>query len=330
MTSGFVTSADVARLAGVSRSAVSRTFTPGASVSAEVRARVLAAADALGYRVNRLAQGLISSRSNLVGVVGARLAQPFQAMQLALLSSALMARGLQCLLLNADDADQSITPLIERMLEFRARAIVIMSGSPPTAIVEECVRNGVRVVLVYKPVEGVAADTILCDDEGGARAAADLLLASGCRSLAVVSSGGQTPSLARRIAFFRERLAGHDLSPLVWAEGPTSYETGAAAAQALVPQGVDGVFCVTDLIALGFMDRARHGLGRRIPQDLCVVGFDDIPQAGWAAYGLTTLRQDLPAVTRHVVAAIEREAPPPAEAVTVPVTLVRRGSTRAD
>src|SRR3954471_21914900 len=86
----FATAEDVARLAGVSRSAVSRTFTPGASVSAEVRERVQGAAKTLGYRVNRLARSLISDESNLIGVVGTNLSTPFMARQLDELSSALL------------------------------------------------------------------------------------------------------------------------------------------------------------------------------------------------------------------------------------------------
>jgi DNA-binding LacI/PurR family transcriptional regulator len=97
----FVTAEDVARLAGVSRSAVSRTFTPGASVSPDVKLRVQEAAKSLGYRVNRLAQSLISDQSNLVGVVSANLSLPFMARQLDELSRALLKRGMQCLLLNA-------------------------------------------------------------------------------------------------------------------------------------------------------------------------------------------------------------------------------------
>lgn len=113
MARGFVTAEEVAKKAGVSRSAVSRTFTPGGSVSKVVRRKVLKAAQELGYRVNRLAQGLNNDRSNLIGVVGANLSSPFISKQLDLLSIGLLRRGLQCLLLNAADARKDIAPLIE-------------------------------------------------------------------------------------------------------------------------------------------------------------------------------------------------------------------------
>ena len=128
----FVTAEDVARRAGVSRSAVSRTFTPGASVSNEVRDRILRAADHLGYRVNRVAQSLINARSNVIGLVGADLHQPFHAELLATLSAALLANGYQCMLLNAANAARDMGALIARVLEYRVGAIVVMTGTPPS------------------------------------------------------------------------------------------------------------------------------------------------------------------------------------------------------
>src|SRR5204862_2973012 len=139
----FVTAADVARRAGVSRSAVSRTFTPGASVSSELRERIVRAADHLGYRVNRLAQSLINARSNVIGLVGTDLHQPFHAELLATLSAALLADGFQCMLLNAANAERGMGALIARVLEYRVSAIVVMTGTPPSRIVEECLDNGV-------------------------------------------------------------------------------------------------------------------------------------------------------------------------------------------
>lgn len=329
----FVTSGDVARLAGVSRSAVSRTFTPGASVSADVRHRVQEAAKTLGYRVNRLARSLISDQSNLVGVVGASLSLPFMARQLDELSRALLRRGMQCLLLNAAEAEQGITPLIELILEFRVRAIVVMSGSPPTSIIDECMANGVRVILVNRQADDTEADTIISDDIGGARIAAERLLQAGCRRIGVVGSGAQTPTQIRRRGTFVDWIKDAGIEPAVWASGNTLYETGVEAARGLLAShDLDGVFCVTDLMALGFLDGARM-MGRRIPEDLSVIGFDDIPQSAWAAYRLTTVRQSMSDLTGSVLAAIEREmggeGMAPLAHEVLPVELVERATVRS-
>jgi DNA-binding LacI/PurR family transcriptional regulator len=328
MSTRFVTADDVAKLAGVSRSAVSRTFTPGASVSPDTRRRVAAAAQALGYRVNRLAQGLISAHSNLVGVVGANLATPYMAGQLDLLSQALLSRGLQCMLLNAGGSDSDVSRLIDLILEFRVRAIVVMSGSPPSAIVEECITNGVRVILVNKVVPGASADAIFTDDAAGAKLAARRLLDAGCRRIAVIASGSGTSSLKARADAFSKALARGGAEPVRWAEGSTSYETGQRAALELLSDAdFDGAFCVTDLIALGFLDGARSDAGRQVPADLSVIGFDDIPQAGWSAYRLTTIRQSLHSIADAVIAAIERDGNA-ALSTTIPVSLVERATVR--
>ncbi len=121
---GFITSAEVAERAGVSRSAVSRTFTPGASVSPEVKRRVIAAADELGYRVNRLARGLISARSNLVGLVCSDLDTPFSAALLSRMTSALAERGLHALVFEFNGDSPDMRAEIQRILEVRLAAVV--------------------------------------------------------------------------------------------------------------------------------------------------------------------------------------------------------------
>ncbi len=327
----FVTAADVARHAGVSRSAVSRAFTPGASVAREVRERIIRSADHLGYRVNRLAQSLINSRSNVIGLVGADLQQPFHAAFLATLSAELLAQGFQCMLLNAANAGTDMSALIARVLEYRVFAIVVMAGTPPSSIVEECLGNGVPVILVNKLMPGLPVDTIVADHAAGGRLAAETLLTAGCRRLAVVSSAAQTASLTGRLDAFCKRAAEAAVHVEVWCKGPTDYHAGRAAALAMLATPLDGIFCVTDLLALGFVDAARLEMGRRVPDDVSVIGFDDIPQAGWSAYRLTTFRQPVDRLTDAVMNAVHRRAGDGAAAhsvTTVPVELIARATVR--
>src|SRR5450631_2343217 len=328
----FVTAADVARRAGVSRSAVSRTFTPGASVSREVRARILDAAGRLGYRINRLAQSLTIAHSNIVGLVCADLHQPFHAECLATLSGALLADGFQCMLLNAANAEHDMGALIARVLEYRVCAIVVMNGTPPSRIVKEALSNGVPVILVNKPMPGLAVDTVVTDHAAGGRGAAEQLLAAGCQHLAVVSSGARTASLEGRLDAFCKRAMQGGMPVRIWRDGPTDYSTGRNAALAMLAEGsIDGAFCVTDLIALGFLDAARLDRSRRVPDDLSVIGFDDIPQAAWNAYQLTTFRQPVRMLTDQVMEIIrQRAAAPdsPRAVFTLPATLVVRRTVR--
>lgn len=328
MTKSFVTSVEVAQRAGVSRSAVSRTFTEGASVSPEVRRKVLKAAQELGYRVNRLAQGLNNASSNLVGVVGANLSLPFIAKQLDMLSLGLLRRGQQCLLLNAADARSDIAPLIELIFEFRARAIVVLSGEPPASIVDECLANGVKLIVINRLLERSDTDVILSDDILGATLAARRLKDARCRKVAVVTSGSGTPTQIRRAEAFGRIMKDDGIDVVGWHDGPTTYETGLRAARELLADpAIDGAFCVTDLMALGFLDAARHEMGRNVPDDLSVIGFDDIPQAAWKSYELTTIAQSFEVLTEAVLAALDH-ADGQSVIQNVPVTLVERQTVR--
>lgn len=328
MARGFVTAEEVAKRAGVSRSAVSRTFTPGASVSQSVRRKVLKAARELGYRVNRLAQGLNNDRSNLIGVVGANLSSPFISKQLDLLSIGLLRKGLQCLLLNAADARKDIAPLIELLFEFRAQAIVVLSGEPPESIVDQCIANGVRLILINQKLERTDTSMVLSDDSRGADLAAVRLIEAQCKKVAVISSGSQTPAQVRRATAFKQKMATAGVEVVAWSGGPTSYESGyQAGCEVLKDAAIDGAFCVTDLLALGFLDAARTEMHRRIPADLSVVGFDDIPQASWKSYELTTVAQSFTALTDHVLAALDSDDAETRLQV-VPVAMVERKTAR--
>lgn len=328
MTRGFVTAEDVAKRAGVSRSAVSRTFTQGGSVSASVRRKVLKAARELGYRVNRLAQGLNNDRSNLVGVVGANIGSPFISKQLDLLSIALLRNGLQCLLLNATDARKDIAPLIELLFEFRAQAIVVLSGEPPSAIIDQCVANGVRLILINQQLERTDTSMILTDDSRGADLAATRLLQAKCKKVALVTSGSHTPAQVRRASAFSQKMKAAGVEIISWSEGATSYDSGyRAGCELLGDPSIDGAFCVTDLLALGLLDAARKQMHRRVPDDLSVVGFDDIPQASWMSYELTTIAQSFTALTDNVLAALESDDQETRLQV-VPVSLIERKTVR--
>jgi DNA-binding LacI/PurR family transcriptional regulator len=135
---------------------------------------------------------------------------------------------------------------------------------------------------------------------------------AGCSRLAAISSEAGTPSLVERERAFVAAAADAGMAATVVRAGPTTYDSGVEAARRLFAssRGPDGVFCVTDLIALGFMDAARQEFGLKIPSDLCVVGFDDIEQAGWEAYRLTTFRQPVEQMGDHVANLLSGRVPP--------------------
>ncbi|MFS2224645.1 LacI family DNA-binding transcriptional regulator [Pantoea sp. B65] len=295
MVKAMASAAEVARLAGVSRSAVSRTFTPGSSVSAETRRKVLAAAEALNYHVNHLARGLSKQASRPVCILGGNLSAPYQASLLDQISRRLHQAQRAVMVINTDGGEQSADAALRQTLNYRAAATIVLSGTPQSSLVETCLQSGQQVILINRMGQFTGADNIEIDYTSVMADAYQMLLQAGCQRLAVISSSVRSPSMViRENQFLAAASEAPEPCRLVRA-GPTRYQTGVAAARELLAQGLrpDGVFCVTDLIACGFIDAARYEFGLRIPEDICVIGFDDIEQAGWEGYQLTTFAQPL-------------------------------------
>ncbi len=302
----FVSAQQVADLAGVSRSAVSRTFTEGASVSDFTRRKVLDAANTLGYHVNHLARSLIHEDSRIVCVIGAEIATPYQARMLEALSRRLQAIGRISMLINTAGDSASSEAALRQALNYRASATIVLSGAPSTSLIQTCVNSGQKVFLINRDDHLDRPETLWVDNAHAAREAFHMLARAGCRKLAIVSSTAGTPSLVARESGFQAAAAEAGLEVAVSRPGATSYATGFAAGQVLLSGSnrPDAAFCVTDLLACGFIDAARHEFGMDVPADLCIIGFDDIEQAGWSAYALTTFRQPVEEMADHIMTRI--------------------------
>ena len=174
MAKGSVTSGDVARLAKVSQSAVSRTFSPGGSVSAETRALVLAAARKLGYRPNVLARAMISGRSKLIAVLVAYLDNQFYPVVLELLSRSLQAHGYQVMLVMTDPGDQD--GVVSKMLQYQVEGIVMASATLSSSLARECAKTGTPVVLFNRYVPASPTSSVTSDNIEGARRLAHFLV----------------------------------------------------------------------------------------------------------------------------------------------------------
>ncbi len=302
----FVSAGDVAERAGVSRSAVSRTFSGAGSVSPGTRRKILQAAEELGYHANHLARGLTGEPSNIVCLIAADIGQPFQSGLIEQVTRQLQAHGKVAFVINTAGDEESVSHALRQSLHYRAEASVVLSGTPSSRLVETCLANGQRVLLVNRDDDAPDVDRLQVD---GARAGAEalaLLKRAGCRRVACVSSLARTPSLLAREEGFAAAAKQAGIAHGVTRAGLTSYDTGVESARLLLGRAEppDGVFCVTDLLALGFMDTARHVFHRDIPRDLCIIGFDDIPQARWASYGLTTFRQPIEEIAERIAAIV--------------------------
>jgi len=330
-TRRFVSAQQVAELAGVSRSAVSRAFTPGASIAPETREKVMRAAVELGYQVNDLARSLLANRSRLVGLVVTRPEVGFRAHLVAALTTALIRRGNVPFLINTGYSEDELRAAQAALFGYRAEATIILSGSPPSSFVELARQNGQPLISIGRSEPG--CDHVRIDNEGAARAAARLFHARGLRRLGFAGSASGTPSINERESAFTDEARRLGAEVRVARGDDTDYAGGQQAADALFAgaRRPEAVFCVNDLIAFGLMDAARARFGLDIPRDLAVIGFDDIPEASWDAYRLTTFRQDPAAIADGAVAHLDRRlADPDAEPSTTRLDAVHveRATTR--
>lgn len=289
------TSRDVARLAGVSQPTVSRAFDPEARVAPETRRRVLEAAAELGYRPNVIARSLITQRTNIVGVVMANITSSlFYPDVLERLLDRLQAAGKQVLLFNPRP-DQPVDDLLPRLLGYRVDGMIIASTTPSREVVEACTTIGTPVVLFNRLPRGPRANAVCCDNVAAGRAVADLIAARGHLRPAYLAGIETTSTNETRERGYTERLAELGFGPPIREVGNYTYESGREAALRLLARDEppDAIFAAADIMALGALDAARSEMAIRIPDELSIVGFDDIAPAGWPAYGLTTVRQPI-------------------------------------
>ena len=327
-----VTSNDVARLAGVSQSAVSRVFTPGASASKKTVEKVRAAAEKLGYRPNALARGLITGRTRMIGLVVAYLDNQFYPIALERLSQALQKQGYHVLIFMADNATDGIAAMIEEMMAYQVDAIVTASVAMSNDLTARCDAAGIPVVMFNRGQDDARLSSVTSDNVQGGRRVAHFLAAGGHERIAHIA-GWQGASTGRdRKQGFLDGLAERDLAPVEVVDGLYNRETAAAIAREMFScaDRPDAVFVGNDHMALAVMDVLRFELGLSVPGDVSVVGYDDVPIAAWPAYDLTTIRQPVnrmvEATVDALISCIEGATDP--HRVLIPGTLMMRGSAR--
>jgi DNA-binding LacI/PurR family transcriptional regulator len=334
-----VTSFDVARLAQVSQSAVSRTFTEGASVSEATRARVMDAALKLGYRPNAHARSLITGRSRIIGLVLSYLENLFYPVALQQMAERLQRDGYHVLLFinhnpNADE-------LVTEILQYHVDGIVLAASTLSSALARNCADADIPVVLFNRVMADAGAGAVQSvssvrgDNAAGGRAVAEFLLAGGHKRIAYIAGNEESSTNLERERGFREGLSAAGLH--IWARGTGNYDFAQARQSALTMfapgrERPDAVFVASDHMAFAVMDALRFELGLRVPEDVSVVGFDNVPQADWGAYRLTTFEQPVDPMVEATVGLLQErlreEGAGPARNVVVPGSLIVRHSAR--
>lgn len=289
-----VTSSEVARRAGVSQSAVSRTFTPGASISPKTREKVMAAAQELGYRPNAIARSLITNRSRIIAVVMAYLENLFYPDVLEELGRLLVKENYR-LLLFTGHMDRDSDPVFDQLMQYRVDGIVLASTTLSSHLSEECATAGIPVVLFNRTTERDAVSSVTTRNREGGRRIGEFLIAGGHKRFAYISGVERSSTNRDRFAGYVEALAEAGHADIMVEVGNYDRSEAETAARKLLsrPDRPDAIFVANDHMAVAVMDVARYEFGLTIPDDLSIVGYDDVGPARWTSYGITTMSQPL-------------------------------------
>lgn len=327
-----VTLKDVAERAGVSRSAVSRTFTAGASVSPKTRAKVEKAANELGYAPNALASSLTTGRTKLIGLIVNNFHNPLILEVFDLFTRGLQDRGLRPLLVNLTDATDPAASL--RMLrQYSVDGVIVASSTLPSSFAKSFRTAGLPVVHAFgrhsiaPDVHVVGIDNIACG-----RMAAEALIRRRYRRVAFLGGPRAASSTQDRLAGFRAALAEHPQIRVTESfASDYAFDAGRSEMQRLLADTpAEAYFCGDDLLAVGALSAIQEA-GLSVPSDIGLIGLNDMEMARWQLVGLTTIRQPvceiIDAAIELVVATIEEPQRPP-EIRLFPCRVIERRTLR--
>ncbi|MEH2488529.1 LacI family DNA-binding transcriptional regulator [Bradyrhizobium sp. AZCC 2230] len=281
----------IADATGVHPSTVSRALDPSKKhlVAADVAKRISAEAASLGYRPNRLAASLRLGRSNLVGVLLPDIANPVFGPILGGIAETLAAAGYAPIVADAgNDSSQQIS-FVEKLLNQRVDGLILATVSQDDKLVGYCLERGLPIVLVNRSEARDRVSSVVSDDDMGMRFAVDHLVSLGHKRIAHVAGPLTTSTGLLRRDGFKRAMESHGLEGIVREASHYTRQAGSAAAAGLKRSAVTAVAAANDLIALGVLDALRAA-GLRCPEDVAVVGHNDMPLMDVVSPSLTTVR----------------------------------------
>lgn len=330
-----LTSIDIARLAGVSQTTVSRVLQDLPTVKPETKARVLKVIQDHEYSPSAAARQMKTRRSGTVAVVIASLSNPLYPLLLQLLVEQLATRGFRTTVWELDGVMDEAT--VRALAESATDGVIFAAALDESKELLSRVAAEKPIILINRAVGTDLFDTIVSDNYAGGRRVAEYFLASGRKNIGLVSAKSSKSSRASTIRErergFMEGLGSVGQGSAFTREDAADfgYDFGFRAMQSLLRErpDIDSVFCTNDIVAIGVLDAAKR-LGRRVPEDMWIVGYDDIPMARWDCIALTTVQQPLPSMVEQVVERLERRMADPKinpQTFVLPNDLVLRRTT---
>jgi len=288
---------EIAEKAGVSRTTASRVINNRPHVRPALRERVMRVVEATGYRLNPVARSLAMQRSEIMGLVIPRSTHtlfddPYFPSLIQGIAKACNHYNytFSLFLFENEDDEEQLYPRISRrgLLD----GIILQAGEIKDNLTSRLMQENIPVLVIGRPKDAPNANYLDVDNVTGARNAVTHLLAVGRRRVATITGALTTTVGLDRLEGYRQVLQehGYPIHPALIVEGDFTKEGGYQAMQQLLPQQPDAVFIASDTMALGAMD-AIYEAGLHVPEDIAIVGFDDLPPAAQATPPLTTIRQ---------------------------------------
>lgn len=329
-----VTSRDVAREVGVSQSTVSRALRGDPRVSAATQVKVVETAARMNYLPNAAARSLITRRSNTIGVVVADITNPFYPELVDVLHDEFHLSGYRTVLLNERTEGRGAEDVLPQIQGRSVDGILFASATLDSPFVEDFEKRGIPIVLLNREIDDVAVDCVVSENRAGGMLAAETLVELGHTRIALIAGPANTSTSRDRVEGFVAGLAnaGIELDPALRRAGDYSHQSGYQWCLDLLrlDEPPTAVFCGNDVIAFGAVDAARR-MGVKVPQELSIMGYDDIEMAAWEVFRLTTIRQPLPQMAKAAARMLltRLEAPDELEPrrLVFPAGLVKRETT---
>ena len=295
MATEKVTSLDVAKKIGVSQSAVSRVFTPGASVSNEMEGRVLKAANELGYRPNMLARSLNTGKSRIIGLVVSYLDNQFYPNVLESLSSKLQESGYHILIFIASNGTKNLDQVLNEILDYQVDGIIMASVELSSVISKKIDSAGIPVILLNRSLDNMRFSSVTSNNYNGGKQIANFLIKGGHRKISHIAGNEKASTQRDRETGFIDGLKETGVDLFSREVGNFVLDEASSATRKMFSSknSPDAVFVANDHMAFAVMDVLRIELGLKIPEDVSVVGYDDVKISSWPSYDLTTVRQPI-------------------------------------
>ncbi|MBO9402470.1 substrate-binding domain-containing protein [Shimia sp. R9_3] len=322
-----VTAQAVADAVGVSRSAVSRAFTEGAYLDNAKRRAILQMAAKMGYQPNALAAGLQGGRSHLVAIFVGNMRSAYDSMFVSQLVREL--NGIDKWPVLIDGGGKRAATAIDEIMRYPLDALILRGGSMSADIVTHCARFGIPMISSGRPVDASGVDNVCCRNALGSRLITERLIASGRKRFGLIAGPKDFHSAEGRREGVLDALGEAGLSLQCEAFSDYTVDSGhQIALEMLASNFIDALVCSNDASAIGALTAARE-LGRSVPGEIAIVGFDDIDMAKWPMFDLTTVRNPIDASVREIIALLERRLADPTkddETAYVDPSVVDRGT----